>query len=78
MELLGDEGLQLVGMSLQSSEFSLGGRRNGRPVAEVDPERFAKSSWSEIHNTILEHFTRMALNLFSSIGFVPLCASTTH
>eukprot|EP00983_Pelagomonas_calceolata_P027686 869373-Pelagomonas_calceolata.AAC.1 len=59
------------------------GRRNGQPVAEVDPEHFAKSSWREIHNTVDgDHlgafYENMALNLFSSIGFVPLCASTTR
>eukprot|EP00983_Pelagomonas_calceolata_P053393 1143271-Pelagomonas_calceolata.AAC.1 len=43
----------------QVNSLLTAGRRNGHHVAEVDPERFAKSSWSKIHNTILEHFKRM-------------------
>eukprot|EP00983_Pelagomonas_calceolata_P023763 748183-Pelagomonas_calceolata.AAC.1 len=35
------------------------GRRNGQPVAEVDSERFAEPSRGEIHNTTLEHITKM-------------------
>eukprot|EP00983_Pelagomonas_calceolata_P001132 39374-Pelagomonas_calceolata.AAC.1 len=33
--------------------------KNGQPATEVDPERSAEPSWGKIHNTILEHPTRM-------------------
>eukprot|EP00983_Pelagomonas_calceolata_P030215 947726-Pelagomonas_calceolata.AAC.1 len=33
--------------------------RNGQSATEADSERFAEPSWGEIHNTTLEHFTRM-------------------
>eukprot|EP00983_Pelagomonas_calceolata_P019667 619349-Pelagomonas_calceolata.AAC.1 len=47
----------------------MAGHRNGQPVAEVDSQCFAESSWGEIHNTILKPFTKCGMAPFQSNWF---------
>eukprot|EP00983_Pelagomonas_calceolata_P048397 1141036-Pelagomonas_calceolata.AAC.1 len=55
------------------------GHGNGQAAAEMDLKRFAEPSWDEDHYTILEpFFENVALEFFSSTGFVQLQVSTTR